>query len=203
MVAEYIYLATHDPHRGMLLARIGVRFEALHFRAGARADPEVSDELLVGETPLEHVHRVAQARALGGVRRIALRKLRHSAVMGCATVIDLDGQAITRPTSAEQAAQTLRRLSGRSHRVLTVVVIADQARSAEAVSASDVRFSRLGEVEIEHCLRDGIAAEEPGAYSLLGAAGAWIEDVRGSASGIMGLPLQETYRLVQNFGSVR
>jgi septum formation protein len=201
MRAEHIYLAAHDTQRAELLARIGVRFELLRFRNGERADLEVSDDVVAGETPLEHVHRVALARALGGVRRIVLRHLTHSAVLGCATVIDLEGETLVRPEKSETAAQILRKLSGRTHRVISCVVLADQDRSTEAVSASDVRFVRLAEPDIAHCLSLGIAADEPGAYGLLGPAAAYIQHVQGSCSGIMGLPLHETARLLSRFGN--
>jgi septum formation protein len=201
MRAEHIYLAAHDAHRAELLARIGVPFELLRFRSGEREDLEVSDDVVPGETPLEHVHRVALARAMGGVRRIVLRHLAHSAVLACATVIDLDGETLIRPASLEGAARILRRLSGRSHRVISAVVFADQERSTETVSASEVRFAQLGEPEIRNCLRLGIAAEEPGAYGLLGPAAAYIQHVQGSCSGIMGLPLHETAALLRSTGS--
>lgn len=203
MAQDHVYLASHDMRQAGLLAHIGVRFEPLRFRAGERADPEVSDAVVAGETPLEHAHRVALARAMGGVRRLALRRLDHGAVLGCATVIDLDDEVLIRPATLEQAARTLRRLSGRSHRVLSVVVVADRERTAEAVSASTVRFARLDEGDIQRCLSQGIAADEPGAYSLLGPAAAYIEQVQGSCSGIMGLPLHETAGLLQRFGSPR
>jgi septum formation protein len=201
MRAEHIYLAAHDTQRAELLARIGVPFELLRFRNGERADLEVSDGVVAGETPLEHVHRVALARAMGGVRRIVLRHLTHSAVLACATVIDLDGETLVRPAKPETAAQILRKLSGRTHRVISCVVLADQERSSEAVSASEVRFVRLSEQSIERCVRAGIAADEPGAYSLLGPAAAYIQHVQGSCSGIMGLPLHETAALLSRFGS--
>jgi septum formation protein len=200
MNADHVYLASHEGGRGELLGRIGAPFELLRLRAGQRADPEVSDEIVPGETPLEHAHRVALARAMGGVRRVALRQLRHGAVLGCATVIDLEGETLIRPASIEAAAQVLRRLSGRSHRVLTAVVIADRARSAETVSATEVRFARLSEADVARCLSHGVAPEEPGAYSLLGPAAAHIQQIHGSCSGVMGLPLHETAELLRNFG---
>lgn len=201
MSAEHIYLASHDAQREELLARIGVRFELLRFRSGERADPEVSDAVVSGESPLEHVHRVALARAMGGVRRIAQRQLKHSAVLAAATVIDLDGETLIRPASVEQAGHVLRRLSGRSHRVLSAVVISDHQRSEEAVSASELRFERLDEADIARCLEQGLARDEPGAYSLLGPAAAFIQHVQGSCSGIMGLPLHETAALLRRFGT--
>jgi len=203
MVAEKIYLATHDVQRAHLLAHLGLPFDTLQFRLGARADPEVSDEVVAGETPLEHAHRVASARAMGGVRRLAMRHLPPGVVLGCATVVDLEGEVLIRPAHVAAAVHMLHRLSGRSHRVISVVVIADRERSAEAVSASEVRLARLGDAEIGRCLSLGLAAEEPGAYSLLGPAGAWIEHVNGSCSGIMGLPLRETENLLQGFGAAR
>jgi septum formation protein len=86
---------------------------------------------------------------------------------------------------------------------LSAVVIADHARSAEAVSATQVRFARLSEADIAHCLSQGIAAEEPGAYSLLGPAAAHIQQIQGSCSGVMGLPLYETAQLLHGFGGTR
>lgn len=203
MNAEPLYLATHDSQRAQLLSCLGRPFETLQFRGGARADPEVSDEVVAGESPLEHVHRVASARAMGGVRRLAMRHLPQGAVLGCATVIDLEDEVLIRPSTLDRAAQVLRRLSGHSHRVLSALVLANRERSVEGVSATEVRFARLSEADIQHCLSRGIAVDEPGAYSILGPAAPYIQHLHGSCSGVMGLPLHEAAELLRNFGSPR
>jgi len=195
-----IYLASQSPRRRELLTQIGVRFDVLPFRGGARADPEVDEAPLPGEAPDVYALRVASGKARHGLRLQALRHLPERIVLAADTTLDLDGEIIGKPRDAADAVTILQRLSGRTHRVLTAVAVALQVRIETRLSVSEVRFRTLNETE----LRRYVASQEPldkaGAYGIQGRAAMFIEEIRGSPSGIMGLPLCETALLLREFG---
>ena len=195
-----IYLASNSPRRRELLKQIHVRFEPLLFRTGARADPDVNEDVLPGEDAFSYVQRVAMAKAVGGIKRINWRSLPPRLLLAADTTLELDGAIIGKPDNTEHAVDILRSLSGRSHQVLTAVVVSDGSRHAQRLSVSEVRFRALDEQEIHRYVASGEAADKAGAYGIQGRAAVFIEDIRGSYTGIMGLPLFETAALLQEFG---
>lgn len=197
---DRIYLASRSPRRRELLAQIGVRFDPMPFRASPRQDAETGEEPLPGETPEDYVRRVALAKASHALRMVESRRLMPRPVLAADTTIDVDGDIIGKPGDEADAFAILTRLSGRSHRVLTAVAVVDGERTECLLSVSDVRFRVLDEGEI----RDYIASKEPmdkaGAYGIQGRAAIFVEEIRGSHSGIVGLPLCETALLLRRFG---
>ena len=94
----------------------------------------------------------------------------------------------------------LQRLSGRTHRVLSGVALAWDARTRAALNVSHVRFARLPRATIDAYIASGEPFGKAGAYAIQGALAGWVERIDGSHSGIMGLPLFETTRLLQRAG---
>ena len=131
-----LYLASRSPRRRELLAQIGVTFDTLFFRSGARADAEVDETPLPGEAPLDYVQRVARAKAEHGVRIAARRRLRPQPVLAADTTLEFEGEVIGKPADAADALHILQRLSGRTHRVLTAVALADETRLETALSVT-------------------------------------------------------------------
>ena len=116
------------------------------------------------------------------------------------TPLDLDGEVIGKPKDEADAAEILARLSGRSHRVLTAVAMAKYERVEHCLSVSEVRFRALSAKEIGRYVRSGEPMDKAGAYGIQGRAAVFIEEIRGSHSGIVGLPLCETALLLRDFG---
>jgi len=195
-----IYLASRSPRRRELLTQIGVRFDLLLFRGGPREDEEVSEDWLPGEAPDEYVQRVARAKAVFGAALLARRPLVVHPVLAADTTLDLDGEIIGKPRDEDDAAEILARLSGRSHRVLTAVAMAKYERVEHCLSVSEVRFRALSAKEIGRYVRSGEPMDKAGAYGIQGRAAVFIEEIRGSHSGIVGLPLCETALLLRDFG---
>jgi septum formation protein len=194
-----IYLASRSPRRRELLTQIGVRFTLLSFRTGPREDAETNEDPLPEETPDSYARRIALAKASHGVRLIGLRRLPSQPLLAADTTLDCDGEIIGKPRDADDATTILRRLSGRSHRVLTAVAVADSGRTECLLSVSDVRFRRLADDEIRRYVQSGEPMDKAGAYGIQGLAAIFVEDVRGSHSGIVGLPLCETALLLRSF----
>ena len=121
-----LYLASRSPRRRELLHQIGIDFDTVVFRDGLRADSETDETPLPGETPIAYVERVARAKAMHGLKIVVERRLPMRPVLSADTTLELDGDIIGKPVDIADAAAILRRLSGRTHRVLTGVAVDHQ-----------------------------------------------------------------------------
>jgi len=196
-----IYLASSSPRRRDLLRQISVGFDVLAFRSGERGrDADVDETPLQNEPPEHYVERMALNKAHAGVLRLSWRKLPRRPVLAADTVIDADGRIIGKPVNTDDAYNILRQIEGRTHRVLTAVAISDGERTQSRLSASDVAFRPLTENDIRRYIATGEPMDKAGAYGIQGRAAAFITEIRGSYSGIMGLPLFETASLLEVFG---
>jgi len=200
MIDPRIYLASRSPRRRELLTQIGVRFDLLLFRAAPREDEEVNEAWLPGEMPEAYVQRVARAKAVFAADLLAHRRIVAHPVLAADTTLDLDGEVIGKPNHEADAAAILTRLSGRSHRVLTAIAMAQGERVEHRLSISEVRFRPLSADEIRRYAHSGEPMDKAGAYGIQGRAAVFIEEIRGSHSGIVGLPLCETALLLREFG---
>ena len=195
-----IYLASRSPRRRELLAQVGIRFDTIAFRDPPREDKEIDESAHPAETPLDYVQRVAQAKALHGWRIVGWRKLLPQPVLAADTTLELDGEIIGKPLDGDDAMRILHRLSDKTHRVLTAVAVAFEGRLEAALSVSEVRFAALDEDEIRRYVDSGEPMDKAGAYGIQGHAGLFVEQLTGSYTGVMGLPLFETGMLLRRFG---
>jgi septum formation protein len=195
-----IYLASQSPRRRELLKQIGINFEVLLMRADPRRNIAVDETPHADEQPENYVRRVSQAKAEVGYSVLRFRNLPPAPVLAADTAVALDGKIFGKPDSPAQAAAMLRQFSGREHQVLSAVSIALDEHVEVAVSVSTVRFATLSEERIRRYLHTREYMDKAGAYAIQGQAGAFIEHLSGSYSGVMGLPLFETVQLLQRFG---
>ncbi len=198
-----IYLASRSPRRRELLNQIGVRYHLLLFRERADSGIEVSEDPLPGEAADVYVERVARAKAEAGWRRMAQRNLPPAPVLAADTTVTLEGRIFGKPANRQDAAAMLAALSGRSHEVLTAIALQHGDVLHSALSRSEVRFKDLSEAEIREYLASGEADDKAGAYGIQGRAARFIAELRGSYSGVMGLPLYETAQLLERIASAR
>lgn len=195
-----IYLASQSPRRRELLAQVGIRFDLLLFRGAGRADPDTNEDPLPNEAPEPYALRVAAAKARHGAHLLALRRLPERPVLSADTTLDFEGQIIGKPNDDADAIAILTRLSGRTHRVLTAIAVAHKERLETRLSVSEVRFRTLAADEILRYVASGESHDKAGAYGLQGRAAMFVEQISGSPSGIVGLPLCETALLLREFG---
>ncbi|MDP1607078.1 MAG: Maf family protein [Rhodocyclaceae bacterium] len=200
MLEPRIYLASQSPRRRELLAQIGVRFELLLFRGGSRVDTATCEDPLAGEAPDVYALRVAAAKARHGIALLQSRRLPIFPVLAADTTLDVAGEIIGKPADDADAATILGRLSGRAHRVLTAIAMAHDGRIEQRLSVNEVRFRALTAAEIQRYVASGEPRDKAGAYGIQGFAALFIEEIRGSHSGIVGLPLCETALLLREFG---
>jgi len=198
-----IYLASRSPRRRELLAQIGVKFEPLLFRGGPREDPDTDESPQPGEQPDAYVRRVTTAKVQAAWQRVVMRRgLRRMPVLAADTTVSLAGEILAKPADRADAERMLRILAGTRHRVLTAVAVAFEQRTEMAVSESEVTFAPLDDARIQAYVASGEPYDKAGGYGIQGRAGAFVERLEGSYSGVMGLPLYETANLLRLFGIV-
>ncbi|HEX5129507.1 MAG TPA: Maf family protein [Usitatibacter sp.] len=196
-----IYLASRSPRRRELLAQIGVRYEPLLFREGARADPDTDESVQPRESPDEYVRRVTRMKAEAAWKRVTLRRgLARKPALVADTTVALGEEIFGKPADPPDARRMLAALSGRSHRVLTAVGVQLEARFEMAVSETIVTFAPLDDARIAAYVATGEPFDKAGAYGIQGRAGAFASRLEGSYTGVMGLPLYETAQLLRLFG---
>ncbi|MCG6933133.1 MAG: Maf family nucleotide pyrophosphatase [Gallionella sp.] len=195
-----IYLASQSPRRRELLKQIGVNFEMLLLRSDPRRNIEVDETPHDGESPESYVKRITLAKAEAGYAALRFRNLPSFPVLAADTTVTLDGRIFGKPENAEHAADMLRQLSGKQHRVLSAVAVSLGEHVEVALSTSEVRFVELSEARINRYLHTREYTDKAGGYAIQGQAAAFVEHLSGSYSGVMGLPLFETVQLLQHFG---
>ncbi len=196
-----IYLASRSPRRRELLAQIGVRFEPLMFRDGARRDAGDDEAVHPGEMPDDYVLRIARRKAVSGWERVLMRRgIRRMPVLAADTTVALANEIFGKPGDREEAMRMLAALSGTQHRVLTAVAIAFDERLEVALNVSLVTFATLEPGRIQAYVDSGEPFDKAGGYAVQGRAGAFVERLEGSYTGVMGLPLFETASLLRKFG---
>lgn len=181
-----LYLASQSPRRRELLARLGQPFAAL--------DIDVPEQRQPGEPPEDYVRRVARDKAGAGLLQVMA--IPGARVIGADTEVVLDDTVFGKPAVATDAAAMLRRLSGRTHRVVSAVSLVSAARESQVVCVSEVTFGNLDETAIAAYLEGGEWRGKAGGYAIQGSAQAFVAHLSGSHSGVMGLPLYETARLL-------
>jgi septum formation protein len=192
---KFIYLASQSPRRRQLLDQIGVPYRLL--LAGADEDLESLEAERAAEAPRDYVLRVARAKLSAARARLAQSGLPEAPILCADTTVALGRRILGKPVDAAHAAAMLGALAGRSHRVLTAVALASAARNLVGLSISRVRFAPISRRAIEAYACSGEPLGKAGAYAIQSRAAQWVEHIEGSYSGIMGLPVFETAKLLR------
>jgi septum formation protein len=191
---DFIYLASQSPRRRQLLEQLGVHHELL--LPQPHEDAEALEAERDGELPADYCERVTRAKLHAARRRLAALKREPAPILCSDTTVALGRRILGKPRDPDEAAAMLGALSGRTHRVLTAVAVGAGPLHFMEVSLSKVRFAELS----QHSIKRYVQSDEPrgkaGAYAVQGRMAAWIERIDGSYTGVMGLPLHETTRLL-------
>ena len=197
-----IYLASKSPRRRELLRQVGVDFELLMLRSDSARGADVSEQELPGESPAVYVARVAGEKAAFAFNIVQLRRMRPRPVLAADTTVTIDGAILGKPADPDEAARMLERLSGRTHQVLTSVAVHYANMAEQFTQVSQVRFATLSPATIKAYCATNEPYDKAGAYGIQGLAALFVEHIEGSHSGIMGLPIFETARLLKKAGIV-
>jgi septum formation protein len=177
----HIILASASPRRKDLLGRLGIRFEII--------PSNIDEEALDGESPEEHVRRLAGDKALEVAATVP-----HLWILGADTIVVIDGKILGKPTDRNEAALMLGMLSDRVHTVYTGYALVN-ARLPDKVRVnhvcSGVHIRQLSQDEIEAYIDTGEPMDKAGAYAVQGIGSAIVADISGSYTNVVGLPLCE------------
>jgi nucleoside triphosphate pyrophosphatase len=181
-----IYLASASPRRSELLRQIDVPHEVrpVHIDETPRA----------GEAPAHYALRLAEAKARVLWEKLAANE--RKPVLAADTTVALGHEILGKPADRDDAERILGRLSGRDHEVHTAVAVLHEGGVDARVSSSTVSFRPLTPAEVDWYWRTGEPADKAGAYAVQGHGAIFIRHLSGSYSGVMGLPLYETWELL-------
>jgi septum formation protein len=181
-----IILASASPRRSELLRQIGV--------AHAIRPVDIDETPRAGEAPAEYVLRLAREK--GQTLWNGLAPSERRPVLSADTTVAFDGIIMGKPSGPEQARSMLQRLSGNTHEVHTAVALLHAGGADARVSTSEVSFRTLTPAQIDWYWQTGEPADKAGGYAVQGLGAVFIRHIAGSYSGIMGLPLFETWELL-------
>jgi septum formation protein len=186
-----LILASASPRRRELLRMASIPLEIIPSRAKER--------FLHGESPIEHVRRVARAKAVGVAAQHPGRW-----VLAADTVVEVDGQMLGKPKDRREAEKMLRSLSQRVHRVLTgyCILRCPSAEKREGIVISRVKFKALTAAEIRWYISTGEPFDKAGGYAIQGKAAFMVLEVHGSYTNVVGLPLCEVVEALRELGAV-
>jgi septum formation protein len=188
-----LILASSSPRRAEILRQAGIAFEI--------CAAEIDETVLPGETALEMVARLAEAKARAITAQMDAR-IRECIIVGADTTVELDGEILGKPRDTANAREMLARLSGRTHHVLTGIFLLRLPGNASraAVEKSAVTFAPLSEKEIDAYVASGEPLGKAGAYAIQGLAGRYIPKIEGCYFNVVGLPLARLYTLLRELG---
>jgi septum formation protein len=185
-----LVLASSSPRRKELLAQAGFSFEIIH--------PDVDETPLPRELPEQHAMRIAQAKAL-----VVQEKHPGDLVIAADTNVVQGLQILGKPIDAEEAVSMLKRLSGKSHEVITGVAMLGPENSCQWAVHTQVEFRVLAQEEIRAYVASGDPMDKAGAYGIQDLGAHLVRRIQGSYTNVVGLPVAEVVEaLRQVFGMV-
>ena len=197
-MSSFIYLASQSPRRRQLLEQMGVRYELLLPDEGE--DTESIEAVLGNERPATYVKRVTALKLATALQRRKRRGLAAAPILCSDTTVARGRSIYGKPMGAVDAKRMLAELSGKTHRVLTAVLVGTERRQMQVLSESRVTFATLTQPQILAYVATGEPIGKAGAYAVQGRAASFISHISGSYSGIMGLPVFETAQLLRSLG---
>ncbi len=191
-----LVLASESPRRKDLLQKAGFSFHVFSVK--------VSESLEKNLTIDEQILQIAQRKALASLKAYKPLKDERFLILAADTMVILDGEALGKPSSSEQAAEYLGLLSGRSHQVKTAIVFVEgsieRPKMRQAIETTEVIFRPLSDKEILEYVASGEPMDKAGAYGIQGAAGNFVEKIKGPFDNVVGLPIDLVNKLIQEEG---
>lgn len=186
MSSPTLHLASSSPRRSDILSRMGVVFSAAGVDIDERQfDRETADAMVVRLA----IEKAAAAQCDPG-----------TVVIGADTAVVLDGEVFGKPRNEADGLRMLGALSGRRHQVLTGVAVRSDGSVRTALTVTEVEFREIGPDEAFEYWQSGEPRDKAGAYAIQGRAGDFVVGLRGSYTGVVGLPVFETAELLRAVG---
>lgn len=184
-----VILASSSPRRRELLEMLGVR--------GFRVIPAEVDETIPDAAPDISVQHIAQLKA----RKVAEGCATDDLIIAADTLVYLDGEALGKPESAQEAQNMLRRLSGTVHTVYTGVALIKNGCESSFAERTDVFFREMSDEEIDSYIKTGEPMDKAGAYGAQGKGAMFIRRIEGDFFNVMGLPVCRLVTELRRFGA--
>jgi nucleoside triphosphate pyrophosphatase len=188
-----LILASASPRRAQILHHAGIRFSIMQTHVAEGRKP--------GESARTMTRRLAQSKAHAIVRKLGNNPGRVI-VIGADTTVEANGELLGKPRSLAEARRMLRKLSARTHRVITTVAAIRLPDRAEVIATEStrVRFAPVTSNEIAEYVSTGEPLDKAGAYAVQGVGGRFIEQINGCYFNVVGLPLARLYRMLISLG---
>lgn len=190
--AASIYLASQSPRRRELLQQIGV--------AHSVVTAHVVEQVGAQEAAIDYVQRLAGEKALAGLATVKQQGLALKPVLGADTIVVSEGKILEKPRDQQQAALMLQQLSGKTHQVMTAVALATEQQLYRRLSITEVAFRPLADAEISAYWHTGEPQDKAGGYAIQGLGAVFVQHIRGSFSGVVGLPIEQVVELFAESG---
>jgi septum formation protein len=186
-----LILASASPRRRELLRFVGLKFKTI--------PAHVDEDYIEGESPQQHVRRLAQEKA-----QLIARKYPRAWVLGADTIVVIDGLILGKPKNKSQAREMLKKLSGREHKVHTGFTIAQEASKVcyTNVVLSAVKFKKISPQELEWYVASDEPYDKAGGYAVQGRGAYFIQSIRGSYTNVIGLPLCEVLETLKKLEAI-
>ena len=186
---QTIILASRSPRRVELLKQIGID--------SIVRPADVDEAPLEGELPEKYVQRVAKQKVIATAKNLK-SEYANLPVLAADTTVALDGEILGKPENDADAMNMLKKLSGSKHAVHTAVAVSLKNKVKVILSTTQVEMMPLTDAMIKAYVATGEQRDKAGSYAIQGKAGAWVAHIEGSYSGVMGLPLYETAKLLSD-----
>jgi septum formation protein len=185
MMKPRVILASASPRRRDLLSLVGIDHEV--------RPANIDETYLAGESPRQHAERLAREKAQA-------IDVADAVTIGSDTIVVVDGDVLGKPRDRQHAAEMLRRLSGRSHTVMTGVAVRWRGTLVSGLEEVGVGFRALADDEIERYIDTGEPMDKAGAYGIQGYGATIVDRVDGDYFAVMGLALNRLVRLLHEAG---
>lgn len=184
-----IILASSSPRRKALLEETGLSFDI--------CPADIDEDIRQGESPLEHTLRLAEEKA----KEVA-KKIKQGWTIGADTIVFIDNRILGKPSDTNEAREMLNLLSGRRHKVVTAFCILNASTGKKILKAveSAVKIKKLTDKEIDDYIKTGEPLDKAGAYAAQGIGSFMIENIEGSYTNVVGLPMEELKQALNKLG---
>ncbi len=189
MSVSELILASSSPRRRHLLTTLGVDFKS--------CAADIDESVNPGETPRDYVTRMASEKAsvVAG-----MQSLHCFTILAADTTVVIEGEILGKPVDFNDGMSILKRLSGASHQVITALCLQTQETVDLQLVETSVQFVTLDTGSCEAYLATDEPWDKAGSYAIQGLGGAFVQEIQGSYSNVVGLPLAQTRQLLHKYG---
>ncbi|MGQ0442762.1 MAG: Maf family protein [Methylophilaceae bacterium] len=184
---QMIILASRSPRRVELLKQVGI--DCIAFPTDIDETPQI------GELPADYVKRLAAEKALAA-SKVLKSDYTYLPLLAADTIVAQNGEILGKPANDQEAFKVLKKLSASKHEVHTAIAVSFRKKIKVLLSTTQVEMMSLSDAIIKAYIATGEHRDKSGSYAIQGRAGAWVKHIEGSYSGVMGLPLYETVKLI-------